>query len=226
MNKRAFTVLEIIVICIIIGILAAFGIPYFMNVMEESQASACATSLQALQKAVDVFIQENNVVPASLALLRQEDIDKAFAELMREKGAWRTRLAFFMQDIRGYGLAYAASMAYFPKVRCPKANSDVLVTYGLILPAGTTGAEYAALDDNTSIIVDIGASGQQVLRHRVIRNFHSTALMMTVTKNGYVGCFAYTDHGTVPDPRYFKFLPKTIPCENCYDGPSAEPPQD
>jgi hypothetical protein len=121
---------------------------------------------------------------------------------MREKGAWKRRFAFFIQDIGEHGLVYAATMAYFPKVRCPKADPGLTVTYGLILPSGvTTGAQYAALSGDTAVIADTDSGGHLALRHRA----HGALVAIAVTKNGYVGCFNSASSYGAPDPQYYRW---------------------
>jgi len=182
MNTKAFTMLEIIVICIIVGILAAMGIPYFQNVMEQSKAEVCATNLKALQKAVDIYVQENDVVPASLAALPREDVDSAFAALMQEKGAWKRRLAFLIRDISERGIVYAATQ-YFPKLRCPKAGDNANASYALAGGiSGLTASAYAALPGSTPVVEDTAA------RHITWSGFTKKFWQIAVTKTGYAGC--------------------------------------
>ena len=47
--KRAFTLVEILIVVVILGILAAIVVPQFTNASTEAQAGNCATQLQTIR---------------------------------------------------------------------------------------------------------------------------------------------------------------------------------
>jgi competence protein ComGC len=152
MSKKAFTVLEIAVICVIVGVLAMLGIPYFQNALESSKDDICATNIEALKKAVEIHVIEQQVVPASLAALPQKYIDRACAQVW-QKASWKLKLARFILDWKDPGLAYASTR--FPHLRCPKNPDPASVSYGLNRAiAGISAAAYKALAANTIIVGD------------------------------------------------------------------------
>lgn len=51
MNKKGFTLVEIMIVVAIIGLLAAIGIPSILNAMEKSKISAMARNVAEVNKA-------------------------------------------------------------------------------------------------------------------------------------------------------------------------------
>ena len=54
-NKKAFTLVELLVVVLIIGILAAIALPQYQLAVEKSRASEALTAVKALKEAVDVY---------------------------------------------------------------------------------------------------------------------------------------------------------------------------
>ncbi len=53
MNRKGFTLVEIMIVVAIIGILAAIAIPNFLKSREESQKNACIANLKQLEGAIE-----------------------------------------------------------------------------------------------------------------------------------------------------------------------------
>lgn len=53
MNRKGFTLVEIMIVVAIIGILAAIAIPNFLKSRTESQKNACIANLKQIQGAVE-----------------------------------------------------------------------------------------------------------------------------------------------------------------------------
>ena len=62
-NKKAFTLLELLVVVLIIGILAAIALPQYRRVVEKSRASETLTLMNAINKAVDVYYLTHDAYP-------------------------------------------------------------------------------------------------------------------------------------------------------------------
>lgn len=62
--RRAFTLVEILIVVVILGILAAIVIPQFTNATEESQRTATLDQLVKIRRAVEVYWVRNNAYPS------------------------------------------------------------------------------------------------------------------------------------------------------------------
>ena len=66
-NKKGFTLVEILIVVVILGILAAIVIPQFSDASTQSKKSSCQSSLQTLRSQIQLFkIQHNDTPPALL----------------------------------------------------------------------------------------------------------------------------------------------------------------
>ncbi len=108
MKDKAFTLIEIMVVCVVIVILATISIPTYQTIVEKAHATTCETNLNILKSALDVYIMDHDTMPASLSLIPSEYINDAYAQLLRQKGAWRIKLARFVLDLNKKNFAYAA----------------------------------------------------------------------------------------------------------------------
>jgi prepilin-type N-terminal cleavage/methylation domain-containing protein len=55
MNKKGFTLVEIMIVVAIIGLLAAIAIPNFIKARETAQRNACIANLKQIQGAMQVW---------------------------------------------------------------------------------------------------------------------------------------------------------------------------
>lgn len=62
-DKSGFTLVEIMVVVVIIGLLAAIAIPAFARARESSQNSRLASDLRVYSGLVDTFALENGIYP-------------------------------------------------------------------------------------------------------------------------------------------------------------------
>jgi general secretion pathway protein G len=58
--KRAFTLVEILIVVVILGILAAIVVPQFTNASTEAQAGNCATQLQTIRSQIELYRVRHN----------------------------------------------------------------------------------------------------------------------------------------------------------------------
>ncbi len=67
--KAGFTLIEVLLVVIIIGILAAVVVPKFAGRGKEAQINACKTSLANIATAINLYEVDNGYFPSSLQAL-------------------------------------------------------------------------------------------------------------------------------------------------------------
>ncbi|MBC8471295.1 MAG: prepilin-type N-terminal cleavage/methylation domain-containing protein [Planctomycetes bacterium] len=71
-KKSGFTLVEILIVVVILGILAAIVIPQFTEASTEAKLSSLCTDLQTLRSQIELYkIQHNDVPPTSAAFVAQ-----------------------------------------------------------------------------------------------------------------------------------------------------------
>lgn len=68
-SKKGFTLVEIMIVVVIIGLLAAMAIPAFKKVRDTSQTKAITNNLRQLASAADQYFLENGVTSVGSAAL-------------------------------------------------------------------------------------------------------------------------------------------------------------
>jgi general secretion pathway protein G len=61
--KKAFTLIEILIVVVILGILAAIVVPQFTSATQDSQAGNLKTQLSTLQRQIELYYAKNNDYP-------------------------------------------------------------------------------------------------------------------------------------------------------------------
>ncbi|MDO8602955.1 MAG: prepilin-type N-terminal cleavage/methylation domain-containing protein [Candidatus Omnitrophota bacterium] len=75
MHKKGFTLLEVLIVVIIIGILAAIALPQYTATIEKSRSAEAASNIGALRTAVDRYWYQNNASDPTNTDLDKLDID-------------------------------------------------------------------------------------------------------------------------------------------------------
>jgi len=63
-NRKGFTLIELIVVIVIIGILAAILIPRLTGFTDKAEASACIATQETMETAAAAIYAENNAYPS------------------------------------------------------------------------------------------------------------------------------------------------------------------
>ncbi len=64
-NRRAFTLIELLIVVVIIGILASIAIPKFANTKEKAYVASMKSDLRNLTSAMEAYFNDNNSSYAS-----------------------------------------------------------------------------------------------------------------------------------------------------------------
>ena len=79
-NRHAFTLVEILIVVIILGILAAIVIPSFTNASTDSRRVSLVRQLHTLRSQIQLYIVEHEALPGSLAANSWIDLTERHAD--------------------------------------------------------------------------------------------------------------------------------------------------
>jgi prepilin-type N-terminal cleavage/methylation domain-containing protein len=68
-SRKGFTLVELAVVIVIIGVLAAFGVPKFLNSVERSKAAEAFAYLSAIREAEERYLAQQGVYAADASAL-------------------------------------------------------------------------------------------------------------------------------------------------------------
>lgn len=71
-TRKGFTLVEILIVVVILGILAAIVIPQFSNASEEAKTSSLASNLQSLRSQIELYKIKEGAYPATLQALEDD----------------------------------------------------------------------------------------------------------------------------------------------------------
>ena len=71
-SKKGFTLVELMIVVLILGALAAIAIPRIMGGAETARISACSTNIDMLNSQIELYYANEGVWPASLAALTSD----------------------------------------------------------------------------------------------------------------------------------------------------------
>ena len=87
-NKRMFTLIELIIVIVVIGILAGMALPKFTGVIRNSKVAAMVTDIDTLEKAIMMYQQDNDTLPLleetqtfGLQRLSENDMSEIYTSL-------------------------------------------------------------------------------------------------------------------------------------------------
>lgn len=111
MNKQTgFTLIELVMVIVILGILAAIAIPRFFNVTNDAQAAAVQGARNTVASAIAIAVARNRAVPTGAQVAAEiPGSDCNGAGLLRTAGAATPRVDVQLEDSAGTAVADCAT---------------------------------------------------------------------------------------------------------------------
>ena len=79
-RKSGFTLVEILIVVVILGILAAIVIPQFTDASTEAKESALCSDLQTMRSQIELYKIQHNDIPPSLATFKDQMTEQTDVE--------------------------------------------------------------------------------------------------------------------------------------------------
>jgi prepilin-type N-terminal cleavage/methylation domain-containing protein len=111
-SKRAFTLVELIVVMAVVGVLAAIAFPVTARVIQGSKAAACVSNLASLGTALHLYLGEHNQIMPALQAGRQSTSQNV-PVIDNTLNAYVTDARVFACPADNQGLAAATGTSYF-----------------------------------------------------------------------------------------------------------------
>ncbi len=193
--RKNFTVIEIVIAIVVIGILVTIGIPLYNNTVENARARTCELNLKTILGAVEAQTLEHNSFPATLSEINEKNFEFARQKVLKEEGALKVKLIYFLAKLGDKSAAYAQvpngpwihKFIYNNEtLRCPSAHGAN--SYGINGSlAGKTYEEYKDEPQATIVVGDcdntsFNGTGELASRHKEYGFFTENDYAVTVTK--------------------------------------------
>jgi len=139
-SKHGFTIVELLVVIVVIGILAAITIVSYTGISAKANTSKALTAANSVQNIVEVYASENSTYPATLAAIT------GYA------GATRLPAGIFVvAGFPGTAGGFTGTMATLWGTTITAANFSTTVTYACFgaTCTGTTGGRITYYDFST-----------------------------------------------------------------------------
>jgi general secretion pathway protein G len=123
MRRAAFTLVELLIVVIILGILASVVIPQFSDASTDARLSSLMTNLQTIRGQMDLYkLQHNGTYPGQLTfsdqMIKRTDVDGTVNTVSGKFGPYLQRIPTNPFTVGGTGndvtnTAAAANKAWF-----------------------------------------------------------------------------------------------------------------
>ena len=186
--RKGFTLTEVVITVVLIGILSTLGIATYRQVLDNARQKVCKTNLKVLETAVEMYALENDALPASLGDLKPSHVKKAYAKVMRKEG-WFTKFAYFFVKLNTPREAYAQFLTYnnlgkygaaSQVFHCP-ADTNGGISYGI--NAQLKGKRWRDISQDTLIVADCDTPTFGELAYRHIRHLGAKRVALGIKKS-------------------------------------------
>ena len=135
-DHRAFTLVEILIVIIILGILATIVVPQFIGASQDARRSSLASQVQTLRAQIDLYrLQHQDENPPGLNTAGPVDGLLAWAEMLIRTDANHTA------NLAGKFGPYLQTLPLNPMSDNPASDScDVFVVSADVTPGAASGA--------------------------------------------------------------------------------------
>ena len=72
-NKKGFSLVELMIVVVIMGILIAVAIPLYGSIIKNAKNKTCASNIDAIEKAALVYYNENGKAASDISDLKFDD---------------------------------------------------------------------------------------------------------------------------------------------------------
>lgn len=205
MNKKSFTLIEILVALIVLSIIASVSVAFYQKTVDANNERICAENLKVLQAAIDIYTVENDALPLQLSQLTPRHIYLASCRVIEEIKENLLSIALRKMFSTEPALAVETEGQLFkrrylnnnekvfcdpavrncaPPVGCTPDSCGSSYTINYVLDSTYTevsGKQSLKKDSNVPLISDTGPTP----RHR--GKFGNTLYTLGVTPGGRVG---------------------------------------
>lgn len=100
-NEAGFTLMELMIVMMIIGILATLAVPSFKSAIKSAQEAVLKEDLRVMRSAIDSYTMDKQKAPQSLDDLVQEGYLKSIPEdpMTKSHDTWQTDVSDSLHSI-------------------------------------------------------------------------------------------------------------------------------
>ncbi len=80
-NQSGFTLVELIVICAILGVLASLAIPVYSSNVDKAKNTRAISDLREIEREIQAYFMENNAIPTGLNKINRDTLKDPWGTL-------------------------------------------------------------------------------------------------------------------------------------------------